>query len=497
MTLRICLAAAATLLLGTANGLYAQNLLTSGDFEPPGGGEIFGWDLDEFITGSSDAINAAQPINFNPDSGDAELWLRSFAGGSTPGPDNLTNAVLSQTVPATPGVNYTFTGKSRWEVNYSGAVTTLDAGSPLGAAPSPTDTNLVLEFLDSGGSVLDSQTLDLRPSHDEFNAGIWIDHSLSHTAPASTASVRVAAEARDMVFNTNPMQSAFFDTFTLEDGSATELLTNADLDTPTPSGLDAWTVENVDPENPTNDEIIRTAGFANRPESGGSEGIWLSSFFGSVDQPVDGLLSQTIEAAEGNQYTFSGWSRWETNFSGGVDTIDAANENGDGGKASPTEVFLELAFLDGSGTVIDTPLTLDVRDDREAQSGGTANDAAWYEHELTGAAPTGTASVRVLAAMLDGVNNVNPNQSAFWDDFALVAGPGGGLVADLDADNDVDGNDFLLVQRTDPSLTPTWESEFGQSNAARAAGNVPEPTTALLTLLAAATFAARRRTTAL
>lgn len=498
MKLRLCLAATTTLCIGlcigSTNSLYAQNLLTSGDFEPPGGGEVLGWTLNEFITGSPDAVNSAQLVGFNPHSGENELWMRAFAGGSTPGPNNLTNAILSQTVAATPGATYEFTGKSRWGMNYSGGVTTLDASSPLGAAPSPTETNLILEFLDAGGSVVDSQALDLRPFHDEFNAGIWIDHSITHTAPASAASVRVVAEARDMVFNTDPQQSAFFDTFTLQDGSATELLTNADLDTPIPSGLDAWTVETFDLEDPANEDVIRTAGFANRTDSGGSEGVWLSSFFGSVDQPVDGILSQTIGAAEGEQYTFSGWSRWEGNFSGGVDTIDPGNTNGDGGKASPTEVFLELAFLDGSGTVLDTPITLDVRDDREAQSGGTANDAAWYEHVITGAAPTGTASVRVQAGMLDGVNNVNPQQSAFWDDFSLVLGPGGGLAADVDDDNDVDGHDLLLIQRSDPSLIVTWQSEYGQTNAASASFNVPEPATLLLLVFfASGAFVARRR----
>jgi len=54
------------------------------------------------------------------------------------------------------------------------------------------------------------------------------------------------------------------------------------------------------------------------------------------------------------------------------------------------------------------------------------------------------------------------------------------LAADLEPDGDVDGNDFLLIQRTDPALTPTWESQFGSGVAIGTAEMVPEPTTWLL-----------------
>ena len=109
-----------------------------------------------------------------------------------------------------------------------------------------------------------------------------------------------------------------------------------------------------------------------------------------------------------------------------------------------------------------------------------------------GTAPAGTASVRVLAAMLDGVNNVNPQQSAFWDDFSLVVGSAG-LLADEDGDNDVDGNDLVLLQRIDPARIAAWQSEYGQGIAAAAAGNVPEPASWLLVLVAGSAVAGRRR----
>lgn len=48
--------------------------------------------------------------------------------------------------------------------------------------------------------------------------------------------------------------------------------------------------------------------------------------------------------------------------------------------------------------------------------------------------------------------------------------------ADLDDDGDVDGTDFLLIQRNDPSLLALWQSEYPSGSLA-AANAVPEPTT--------------------
>ena len=56
---------------------------------------------------------------------------------------------------------------------------------------------------------------------------------------------------------------------------------------------------------------------------------------------------------------------------------------------------------------------------------------------------------------------------------------------DLDDDGDVDGQDFLLIQRTDPSLISQWQSEYGNGALGAVAG-VPEPTSILLMVAASA-----------
>ncbi len=76
---------------------------------------------------------------------------------------------------------------------------------------------------------------------------------------------------------------------------------------------------------------------------------------------------------------------------------------------------MEMAFLDVNGNEIGTPKVLDLRSVQ-------TNDNVWREHILNGRAPSGTVSVRVTAGMLDGFFT-NGQQTAFFDDFALVAVP--------------------------------------------------------------------------
>ncbi len=56
---------------------------------------------------------------------------------------------------------------------------------------------------------------------------------------------------------------------------------------------------------------------------------------------------------------------------------------------------------------------------------------------------------------------------------------------DLDNDGDVDGVDFLAIQRTNPGLIPDWELQYGNGIPLAASSQaVPEPTTALLAIVA-------------
>lgn len=504
-------------------GVKAQavELLISPDFELPVGlPEINDWTLQEFVTagccGTGNPITDTAGSATNAQAGDGSVILKAWVGngvldpndgnfdnddpnnggwdvdgydfllwqrGGSPTPNSqtdlttwennygrvsgqLANAILSQTVPGTPDQEYTFSGWALWEDNYSGgpAGGTLDPGSPLGAVATPTTNTLKMEFLDSGGGVLGTHSVNLADDDGKINdAFTWTQHSVTGTAPAGTANIRVSADGRDMVYNVDPLQAAFYDTFSLidtADPNETELLANAGLDEPFPSPLDFWDLLEVpDPNECCNGEILRTpaAPYANHTP-GGTRGVWLSAFFGGAsgivgtwpEDPVTGLMSQTVEADPNVAYSFSGWVKFEQSYSGGVDTI--ANAGGDfAGQPSPTETIIALEFLDPNGVVIssiidfdpngvsildpNSPNFIDLRTERELTCGGNANDPncgdvgsngqkGWTQHTLSNIiAPPGTAFARLTAGMIDGVFNENPGQSAFFDDFSLVSVP--------------------------------------------------------------------------
>ena len=55
-----------------------------------------------------------------------------------------------------------------------------------------------------------------------------------------------------------------------------------------------------------------------------------------------------------------------------------------------------------------------------------------------------------------------------------------GLSADTEPDGDVDGTDFLTLQRSNPSLIPTWQTEYGSTPSLVSSQSVPEPASFLL-----------------
>ena len=83
---------------------------------------------------------------------------------------------------------------------------------------------------------------------------------------------------------------------------------------------------------------------------------------------------------------------------------------------------------------------------------------------------------------------VDPTKFVKVDAWKVEVIRSDGPVTDTDSDGDVDGQDFLEIQRTDPGQIGTWVTEYGTSASAVAAASVPEPSTltyCLLTCLAA------------
>jgi len=455
----------------------AVELLVNGNLEianiPPG------WSLSETVTDMPGiSTNAAEIEGFanqpNPAAGQLGLWLRGFAGNQNGLTNQKINAVLSQTVPGVANESYTFTGYSKWESNFSGAVDTLDLLSPSGEVSSPTESTFELAFLDASNAVLGSPvTFDLRTPvamGGQIGDNTWRQHTLMGTAPIGTTNVRVTAAATDMIVNIDPMQSGFYDNFSLKAASApaTEKLANAALNQPdfTPG----WTLIKSPAAATTG--VFISDNFANNTP-GGLTGLWLRPFIVG-----DAKITQTVPGTAGSNYTFTAQAKWEENYSGFM--------------PSATETFMELAFLDASAVVIGTPVVLDLRDD------GQTNDNMFQLRDVSASAPAGTASVRVTAGAT-GMFNTSGSQSAFFDDLSLMLAAAG-LTGDYNNDGTVDAADYVVWRKTDiggQQGYDDWRANFGAMNPGSGSGlgsaAVPEPTCSMLTAVALLGCAGMRR----
>lgn len=442
--------------------------------------------------------------------GQLGLLIKPQAGnqGAFEGQNKQINMILEQAVNAIVGRAYTFTGKVYWggdndagtNDGYSGGVTTLDAMSPSGAAPSPTQTKFEVAFLDASNAVMGTPTvLDLRTV--QLNDAMWHEQSVvSPAAPTGAARVRVRVLAENMVDNFG-FQNVQLDNFTLRDSAApgVERLTNANLNTPgDPLGF----VQSEGPVTPQGTpDSMAFINFANHTP-GGQQGVWIRPFVNTTqfepDLPtVEAKLAQTVAGVAGAQYTFSAWTAWETGYSGGIPN---------GG----SQTLLKMEFLNGSGNLIGSPQILDLfaAGMTNDQDGGNLEPDDWRQFSLNATAPAGTANVRVSMEALGLFNSfVNP-QSAFFDDFSLTQVVAG-VAGDYNGNGVVDAGDYVLWRNGGPlqnevatigSVTPEdyneWRSRFGNGSAGAGSNllaAVPEPACCSLLLMALAGSAAARR----
>ena len=135
--------------------------------------------------------------NYAKHTGNVGMWIRAFAGG---------DVKVLQTVAATAGGQYSFSGWSKWELGYIG-------GDPQNTTNT---TFMTMEFLDSATAMTAVSTVTLNLRTLQMNDDTWRQFmTAATTAPAGTTHIRVSAGATNLGNSGFNPQSAMFDDFAL------------------------------------------------------------------------------------------------------------------------------------------------------------------------------------------------------------------------------------------------------------------------------------------
>lgn len=168
-----------------------------------------------------------------------------------------------------------------------------------------------------------------------------------------------------------------------------------------------WIVNAFRPNfGPFNDGASSEA-FAN-VEAPGGQGLFFKPFQGSPGDPITVHLFQDNPGTPGLQYTLTGFAGTEPNYSGFL-------------PGSTTRSEFAVEFLNAANALIGGTVL-----DLGTVGLGTPNGNPFNYAQFTvrATAPTGTASVRARASMIDGFNNPAGGGQAFVvDAFELTAVP--------------------------------------------------------------------------
>lgn len=224
-------------------------------------------------------------------------------------------------------------------------------------------------------------------------------------------------------------------------------------------------------------------------------------------EPASTLLTTTtatyaagVEITGGGTLTGLGKSTFDDGISIAASLVNRGTlEIVDGGLGTLTvDSFVQTGPL--SELVIDLLSTQANDLDRlevvgEANLGGTLN-VAW----IGSGSPTTGDQFEVLTAssVVGEFDNHNlpalPSDLSWFVDYnptSVLLRVIESTSSDFDNDGDVDGTDFLFIQRNNPSLIPLWQSQYGASPLAAGVA-VPEPSCMLLTMAATLLSLARK-----
>jgi len=166
-----------------------------------------GWKIEanKTLSGANfDGADSEPWCNVQQDGGYG-LFFKPFGGSTNAGLNDYITVYFYQDNPCSPGTKCTLSGYAAGEANFCGYI------------PGPTKALFVIEFLDTTGSVVASNALDLvvagLPNGGPGSMAILTTPEF--TAPANTTTVRSGAFMID-AYNTTGAQSFFVDAFDLE-----------------------------------------------------------------------------------------------------------------------------------------------------------------------------------------------------------------------------------------------------------------------------------------
>lgn len=208
---------------------------------------------------------------------------------------------------------------------------------------------------------------------------------------------------------------------------AVEVLQNVSLEESAgPAGWNVTQFITGEPGSPI--AAYEHVGLANNPPATpGGLGLFLKPQAGNtgvyVDQnkAINVVMTQVEDfgpTAAGRTWNFNGQSFFQLATSANLDTLPEDSPSGE--VASPTEAYMEMAFLDANDMVLGTPTRLDLPKNRPTD----VNPDDWLLHNVNAVAPAMTTKIRVTAAATNMVASCTTmctaGQDIYFDNFSLT-----------------------------------------------------------------------------
>lgn len=206
----------------------------------------------------------------------------------------------------------------------------------------------------------------------------------------------------------------------VQQASAQNLLLNGDLDSGSGATIDNWSKDEFKTfSGDTTDLITLEPWIEIAPITNGGGDADLGGFLkafqgnGTTGDLATLHLYQDVAGSAGAKYLLTGWIGAGVNYSG----LLTGDPRGD----TKTELAIEFDNDNDRDNGWISDAVLDVK--AAGLTSGAFPDFGAQEFSISGVSPAGTTVVRARLSMIDAYGTMNPDPSAFIDDFSLSIVP--------------------------------------------------------------------------